>query len=158
MNWKRLAGIGLLLLIVLVAAVYMVLSTYDYNKLKPHLARMVKDATGRQLRLDGNLELALGLVPALVASDAALANASWGSRPEMIKAEKLRLQARLLPLLSRTVELTHVGLEGVEVLLETDAKGRRNWVFKAAAKPEEKDITASVPLKLDLDHIKSCEL
>jgi uncharacterized protein involved in outer membrane biogenesis len=52
------------------------------------------------------------------------------------------------------VELTHIDLVGVEVLLETDAKGRRNWVFKAADQSGQKDVTASEPLKLNLDRIR----
>ena len=158
MHWKRILGIGGLLVISALVVVYGVLATYDYNKFKPRLARMVKDATGRELRLNGDLKLALGLAPALVASDAALSNAPWGSQPNMIKVENLRLQARLLPLLLRTVELTHIGLAGVEVLLETDAKARRNWDFKAAAEPGKKDITASDPLKLAIDHISITNL
>ena len=136
----------------------MVLAAYDYNKLKPHLARMVQEATGRELRLDGDLKLTLGLAPALVANHAALANAPWGSQPTMIKVENLRLQARLLPLLSRTVELTHIGLAGAELLLETDVKEGRNWDFKTAASPGKKDITVTGPLKLDLDHIHIADL
>ncbi len=158
MHRKRIIAIGGFLVISALVVVYVVLATYDYNKFKPRLARMVKDATGRELRLDGELKLALGLAPALVASHAALANAPWGSQPDMIKVENLRLQARLLPLLLRTVELTHISLAGVEVLLETDAKERHNWDFKVAAEPGNKGITASDPLKLALDHISITNL
>ncbi|MDJ0855376.1 MAG: AsmA family protein [Desulfobacterales bacterium] len=158
MHWKKIVGFGVLLIFTALVAVYVVLATYDYNRLKPHLARMVKAATGRELRLDGDLKLTLGLAPVLVANHAVLTNASWGSQPEMIKVENLRLQARLLPLLSRTVELTHIGLAGAELLLETDASKRRNWDFKAAASPEKRDTTASGPLKLDFDHIHIANL
>ena len=158
MHWKKVVGLGVLLIITALVVVYVGLATYDYNKLKPHLVRMVEEATGRELRLDGDLKLTLGLAPALVANHAALTNAPWGSQPEMIKVENLRLQARLLPLLSRTVELTHIGLAGAELLLETDAEKRRNWEFKAAASPGKEDITVSGPLKLDLDHIHIADL
>ena len=47
MRWKWIAAIGALLIIALMAAGYVFLATYDYNKLKPRIARMVKDATGR---------------------------------------------------------------------------------------------------------------
>ena len=158
MDWKKIAGIGVLLIIAVVVAVGVLLTTYDYNRIKPRLARMVQQATGRELHLGGDLELKLGLTPALEVSDAALANAPWGSQPEMLKVENLRLEVRLLPLLSRTVELTHIGLAGVAVLLERDTKGRPNWVFTAADKPGKRDSTVSDALKLDLNHIRITDL
>jgi len=46
MRWKWLAGTVFLLIIALVAAIYVFLYTFDYNKLKPRIARMVENATG----------------------------------------------------------------------------------------------------------------
>jgi len=65
MRWKWVAAIGALLIIALMVAVYVVLDIYDYNKLKPRIARMVKDATGRELNLGGGIDLAIGFSPAL---------------------------------------------------------------------------------------------
>jgi len=95
MRWKWIAAIGALLVIALMAAVYVFLDTYDYNKLKPRIARMVKDATGRELNLGGKIDLAIGLSPSLVVEDLTFANASWGSQPQMIKVEELQAQVRL---------------------------------------------------------------
>jgi uncharacterized protein involved in outer membrane biogenesis len=108
MRWEKFAGIGGLLVIALVATVYVVLITYDYNKLKPLLARMVQGATGRELWLGSDINLSLGLLPSLVAQDVALANAPWGSKPEMISIERLTLQVRLLPLLRRDIEVSQI--------------------------------------------------
>ncbi len=154
MYWKRIIGIGTLLIIALVAGIWLLLATYDYNEIKPRLARMVQDATGRQLHLGGDLNLAFGLPPLLEVSDVALTNVSWGSPRDMIKVDRLRLQVRLLPLLFKNVQLTFIGLAGVEVLLETDAKGRRNWVFTVAVKSGKKIATVSEPVKLELDRIR----
>jgi len=46
-------GIGVLVTVILIAAVNVYLNTYDYDKLKPRVNRMVKDATGRELNLGG---------------------------------------------------------------------------------------------------------
>ena len=42
-------AIAVLVIVILIAAVNVYLDTYDYNKLKPLIARMVEDATGRKL-------------------------------------------------------------------------------------------------------------
>jgi uncharacterized protein involved in outer membrane biogenesis len=127
MRWKWILGICAVLIIASTAAVYVFLATYDYNKLKPHIAQMVKDATGRKLNLGGKVDLTIGFSPALVVTDIAFGNASWGSQPEMITVRRLQAQVRLLPLLKREVKVKNISLAGVEVLLETDSKGRGNW-------------------------------
>jgi len=86
MRWKWVLGIAALLMVALVVTAYLILITYDYNKLKPEIIRAVKDATGRELTLGGDIELAIGLSPSLVVADVMLANAPWGSQPQMMKA------------------------------------------------------------------------
>ena len=127
MRWKWIVGVGIFLIIALMVTVYAVLATYDYNKIKPTVARMVKDATGRELRLGGEIKLVFGVSPSLVVTDVALANVSWGSQPQMITVQKLQAQVRLLPLLKRDVEVKNISLAGIELLLENDPNGKGNW-------------------------------
>jgi len=131
MRWKWVAAIGVLIIVILIAAVYGYLNTYDYNRLKPLVARRVEDATGRKLTLGGEVNLAIGFSPALVVTQVALANVSWGSQPQMIEIDKLQVQVRLLPLLLKNVEVKHIRLAGVKVLLETGPDDRNNWDFFA---------------------------
>jgi uncharacterized protein involved in outer membrane biogenesis len=66
MRWKWIKwalGIFVVLIIALVITVYAVLSSYDFNSLKPKIARAVKDATGRELSLAGDIDLDIGLFP-----------------------------------------------------------------------------------------------
>jgi uncharacterized protein involved in outer membrane biogenesis len=129
MRWKWAIGITALLIVTLVVTAYLILANYDYNKLKPQIAQAVRDATGRELTLGGAVEVAVGLSPSLVVADVMFANAPWASQPQMIKAEELQVEVELLPLLFGDVEFERIALADVEVLLETDASGRRNWEF-----------------------------
>ena len=131
MRWKWIVTIGVLMIVILITAVYVVLKTYDYNKLKPLVAQVVEDATGRKLSLGGEVSLEIGLMPTLVVTNIALANVPWGSQAQMIEIEKLEAQVRLLPLLHKDVVVKEIGLFGVKVLLETDADARANWDFVA---------------------------
>jgi uncharacterized protein involved in outer membrane biogenesis len=153
MRWKWIAAIGALLIIALMAAGYVFLATYDYNKLKPRIARMVKDATGRELNLGGEIDLAIGFSTSLVVEDVTFANAPWGSQPQMIKVEKLQAQVRLLPLLFKDVEVKRIGLAGVDVLLETDPNGQGNWDFITGDSSAGK---AGIfkPKDIEIDHIR----
>jgi uncharacterized protein involved in outer membrane biogenesis len=78
-NWKRALVVAIVLVLVLVSVAWIIIATYDYNKLKPQIAGAFKEATGRNLTLSGNLDLKIGLQPSLVVNGAAVQNASWGS-------------------------------------------------------------------------------
>jgi uncharacterized protein involved in outer membrane biogenesis len=136
----------------LIATAYVILKTYDYNKLNPLVARMVEEATGRKLSLEGKVNLEIGLMPTLVATNIALANVSWGSQPQMIEIEKLQAQVRLLPLLHKDVEVNQIGLFGVKVLLETDANGQENWNF-LAADSDAGSPGARKPVEIDVERV-----
>jgi len=133
MRWKWFVVIGFLTIVILIAAVYVYLNTYDYNKLKPLVARLVEDATGRKLSLGGEINLEIGFAPALVVTDVALANVSWGSQSQMIEVEKLQAQVRLLPLLFKDLDIKYIRLVGVKVLLEKGPDSQGNWDFPAGS-------------------------
>jgi len=153
MRWKWIIGSVAILIIALMVTVYAVLASYDYNKLKPRLAQLVKDATGRELTLGGQVDVAIGFWPALVVTEVTLANASWGSQPQMIKVDKLEAQLRLLPLLLRKVQLKRIGLTGVDVLLETDPNGQGNWDVITSGSPVG-ETGASKPKAIEIDALR----
>jgi uncharacterized protein involved in outer membrane biogenesis len=157
MRWKWIVSVGIALIVALAAAAYLVLKSYDYNKFKPRIARMVTEATGRELTLGGKLGLDFGLSPALVITDGALANTPWASDPKMITARRIEARVRLLPLLFGHVEFKYLTLTGVDVVLELHADGRRNWEFTAlagsAAKTSAKVLHVAVK-DVRVEHLK----
>ncbi|MBL4638422.1 MAG: AsmA family protein, partial [Proteobacteria bacterium] len=143
---KIVAG---LFVVVMIAAVA-VISTVDINQYKPELIEVVEEATGRKLQIGGDLAFALSLVPTVVVEDVQFSNASWGSKPEMLKLSKFEVEVALLPLLSGNIQVNRVILLAPEILLETNKKGMGNWVFSAKktekkTSPSESDASSSVP-------------
>jgi uncharacterized protein involved in outer membrane biogenesis len=153
MRWKWILMIGSILIIALMVTVYVFLATYDYNKLKPRIAKLVEDATGRKLNLSGEVNLDFGFSPVLVVTNVTFANAPWSSQPEMIKIGKLQAQVHLLSLLFRDVEVRKIGLAGVEVLLETDPSGRGNWDLIAGESSDKRE-PSSIPTQIDINNIR----
>lgn len=129
-----LIAIVVLVVAVVVAGVAVILST-DFNQYRPLVAEQVKKATGRDLNLAGDIEVAVSLVPTVAVNDVTFANAPWGSRPEMVTVERLEVEMDLLPLLSGEIRVKRVVLVGADILLETDAQGTPNWVFSAPGAP-----------------------
>lgn len=106
----------------------------DAEALRPRIVAAVESATGRRFTV-GAVGLGLSLTPRIELRDVALANAEGGSRPEMLTARRVAVSARLLPLLSRRVEIARIEVEAPDLLLETDAQGRPNWAFAPREAP-----------------------
>ncbi len=128
-----------------VAAGAAIILSIDFNQYRPLVADQVKAATGRDLRLAGELDVALSLVPTVVVGDVSFANAPWGSRPDMATIKRLEVEMELLPLLSGEIRVKRVVLAGVDILLETDADGTPNWTFEDAG--AQAPATPAVPVE-----------
>ncbi len=114
--------------VIIVAGIVLALS-FDPNSFKPRVIAAVKQATGRDLVLQGPIRLGLSLKPTLVVQGASLSNPSGFSRPQMATLEELDLKLALTPLLSRRVVVDHLVLVKPDILLETNAQGQANWQF-----------------------------
>src|SRR5690606_22817205 len=105
--------IGIVVIVVgLFVTGYAILKSLDLNDYKDVLEAKVEAATGRELTLNGDIELAISLTPRLSISDVTFANAEWGSRPEMVRLERLEAVVDLMPLLSSEVRVNEFVLVG----------------------------------------------
>jgi len=130
---KILAG----LFIVAIIGVAIVISTFDANQYKGEITQAVEDATGRKLDIGGDIGFKISLIPTVVIEDVKFANASWGSKPDMLSLDKFEVQVSLMPLLSGNVQVNRVILLAPEILLETDKKGVGNWVLDSKQTEEK---------------------
>ncbi|PWS35061.1 hypothetical protein DFH01_22325 [Falsiroseomonas bella] len=125
---------------------------------RARLVAEVQRATGREFAVR-DVELGLSLRPTVILRDVALANMPGGSRPQMLTAERVEVQAALLPLLSRRIEIARIELDRPDLLLETTAEGRGNWQFQPAAGPAAPSAPGTPsaparPLALSLDRLQ----
>ena len=130
------------LLVLIVAGVIIVVATFDPNSYKPRIVAAVKQATGRDLVLQGQIHLGLSLQPTLTVQGVSLSNPPGFSRPEMATLQELDLKLALLPLLSRKVEIDRLVLIKPDILLEMNAQGQPNWTFKSQGAPAAAPATA----------------
>jgi len=132
---RTLGRIILLLLILVVGVVGYFVLTFDPEAYKPQIAAAVKQATGRELAIKGKIALALSLTPTIEVTDATLSNPPGYSGPYMASIEKLDMRMALMPLIGRRVEIDRLILTNPHVTLETDVKGRPNWILTPPAGP-----------------------
>jgi AsmA family protein len=126
------------LVVVVVGSAAIAIYSIDFNEYRTTVADQVKQATGRDLKIAGDLKVGISLTPTVAVDDVTFANAAWGSRPEMATVKRFEAEMELLPLISGDIRVKRVVLKGADILLETDAKGQSNWTFGqdgAAAQP-----------------------
>ncbi len=127
---KKLAiGLAVVLALVAIGLVVTAIRLLDPVAWKPELVSRVRQLTGRELRIDGQMSLSLFPRIEFVADDVGLANAPGAEPADMITLDTLRLALRLRPLFSGKVEVESFVLERPTIALQVDAKGRSNWEF-----------------------------
>ncbi|HMA16598.1 MAG: AsmA family protein [Bacteroidota bacterium] len=124
---KKLAVALVVLLVVAAAALLVLPSFWDWNGEKGRMAALVKQHTGRDLEIAGDVSLRLLPTPAFAAEQVTLANIDGGSAPAMVLLDELTVSIALLPLLRGEVLVESVTLVKPDVLLEVLVDGRANW-------------------------------
>ncbi len=132
----RLAAIFLSAIAALLAAAVLYLAFGDLSRHKGRIEAFVAQQTGRSFAIDGALELQVLPSIAVVAERVRLANADWGSQPQMVELGRLSASIGLWSLVSGPIDVRSFEVSDLSVLLETGPEGQGNWVFGAASAPE----------------------
>jgi AsmA protein len=118
------AGAVIVLFVAVLAAVALL---FDPNDYKDEIVAAVNRQTGRQLTLDGDLSLSVFPTLRIAVGSAALSNAQGFGPEPMAKIGSAELRVALLPLLSGSIGIAEARLNGLELNLARDARGRNNW-------------------------------
>lgn len=108
-------------------AVVVATALIDSSQYKRQMIALVKEHTGQELHIDGDLRLRLFPSLRLTASHIRLANPPGFSRSDLARLPWLMVEVKLLPLLAGRVEVGTVDVVGLRLNLERDQHGRGNW-------------------------------
>ncbi|MDX2351625.1 AsmA family protein [Stutzerimonas xanthomarina] len=161
--------LGLLLLIV--ALGFALTHLFDPNDYKDEIRTLARDKAGLELNIAGDIGWSLFPWLGLELHDTTLASVQTPEQP-FADLRMLGLSVRVLPLLSREVEMSDITLNGLNLTLNRDEKGRGNWEGVGrpdtsetppgatppaeAAEPGDDEQTADNakrPLQLDIDSL-----
>lgn len=109
------------------AGIWYAASTVDPVQLTKLLSTSVKAATGRDLKITGPVRLSFFPRISVSAERLSLSNVSWASNSEMLTLEHIDLDIKMLPLLSKRIEVGSVKLAGLKLHLQKNASGKVNW-------------------------------
>ena len=118
------------LIILAFAAVLIVPGFIDWNTYKNDITNQVASLTGRQLTIDGNIEMTVLPAPAITVNDVSFANAAGADVPHMVRLKSLEVRIALGPLLSGDIQVQKVRIVDPVVLLEILPDGQPNWAVE----------------------------
>lgn len=132
--------IAVVVLLVVVAA--LVLPQFiDPNDYKPEISEAVKSQIGRDIDIAGDLNLSVFPWIGVKTGKISLSNAAGFGDAPFAKIDETQVKIKLIPLLSKTVEVKRIVLKGLELNLAKNKQGISNWddlLSKSADKDKEK--------------------
>ena len=91
------------------------------------IERAASAALGREVHIRGSLGLSVYPQIGISLADVSIANARGARHPQMVEVETVVVGAKLMPLLSRRLEITEVVLQNPVIHLEVNRDGASNW-------------------------------
>ena len=120
---KIFAALVLLLIVVSLTLPFII----DPNDYKDEIISRVKQETGRELAIPGDITLSVFPWLGVQLGEVSFGNApGFGDQP-MARINAVDVRVKLLPLLSKQVQIDHITLDGLSLSLQRNAKGRTNW-------------------------------
>jgi AsmA protein len=115
------------------AAIAVLLVTFNPNAYAPQIVAAVEAATGRQLVLGSPIQIALSLTPTIEADDVSLANPPDFADANFLTLQRVEARFALWPLLSHKLDIQRLVLVGPVMTLETNQAGAADWSFAPGA-------------------------
>jgi AsmA protein len=167
----KILGLVILgLLLILVAAGFALTHLFDPNDYKDEIRDLARNKAGLELDIKGDIGWSLFPWLGLELHDTTLASAQTPGQP-FADLRMLGLSVRVMPLLSREVQMSDITVNGLNLTLSRDEQGRGNWEGVGqpagrseqageppkAAEPQteqrEEASSARKPLTLDIDSL-----
>jgi AsmA protein len=121
-----LAIVGLLVLLLVIVAVVLPL-TIDPNDYKEEIQQAVKDETGRELTIGGDIGWTVFPWLGFEVNNITLGNRSGFGDEPMLKIGEASAAVKIMPLFNKQVEIGTVTLKDMTVRLSQKANGENNW-------------------------------
>ena len=121
-----LAVVGVLLALIIVAIIALPL-LFDPNDYKAQINAAIERQIGREVDISGDIGLSVFPWLGLELGRVDVANAEGFGDEPMAQMNAAQISVKLLPLLSRDIEVGTVSLDGLRLRLARNDEGRSNW-------------------------------
>jgi len=111
----KISGITLFL-IVIGALVFLYM--LDLNRYKPRLEQVLSVHAGREVRIDGEIDISPSLTPVITLRRIRMAGTPWAAQKDMVTAEYVQAKVSLPPLLTGAIHVKRFTLYGTRIHLQ----------------------------------------
>ncbi|MDW3095772.1 MAG: AsmA family protein [Gammaproteobacteria bacterium] len=132
-----------ILIVVFVAGAAILVATVDPNDHKDSIISAVKDATGRDLKLDGDIGFSFFPKLGVKLGQAEFSNAKGFGNEPFASVDKVGVSVDLLSLLKMKVQADTIELKGLRVNLQKNKNGKTNWDDLSSNSSNATDASAS---------------
>jgi AsmA protein len=134
---KWLFGLIFVLILLVVAAVIVLPMVVDPNDYKPQIIETAEQRLGRDLAIEQDLSLSVFPWLGIETGGVRVGNAAGFADQPFAEIDRLAVRVKLMPLLSRQVEVDTLELKGLRLNLEKNAQGETNWDDLVARQPAD---------------------
>lgn len=116
---------------ILLVALILMVELIPWNFLKGPITERVEAATGREMKITGDVSVSLLPRPLLSLGGVKLANPDWAEYPQLLAVDYLEVEPSLTSLLRGEVALDQVAITQPVLNLESRKEKPANWVLSA---------------------------
>ena len=140
-KWLVIIAGGIVVLAV--AAVIIIPKVIDVTKYKPVIEQKVAEATGRSFSIGEDIDLSLFPWVGVKLTDLHFGNPAGYDGEDMISIDTFEVRLRVVPLLSKQVEVKTFVMDRPVIVLEKTKSGQANWegIGSKGTKPGKTDET-----------------
>jgi len=126
------------LVVIIIAAILIIPRVVDVQKYKPELEKKIAEVSGRPFSVSDDLRLSVFPWAGISFSDLQLGNVKGFEEKDFLKVKSFEVRIKLLPLLSKDIQVKKFILNEPRIILVKNKDGRVNWELpKKTAQPKK---------------------
>lgn len=149
----RVAGILTAVLLVLLIAAFIWISSFDLNTQTTRIETLASQALARDVKIDGPLQFRLSLFPRITIENVHVANPQWATHPDFLSADKLEIEISFLALLNNELVFENIELMGATINLQRDPEKGSSWDFHRSINQQPSSLLIPDLVELDAHQI-----
>ena len=146
---KRILAIFAVIIALLAALMLFFAITFDANDYKQKITAQVKANTGRELIIQDDISLSFFPWIGIKLGATQLSNPEGFANEPFASIESVAIRIKFMPLLQGQTKIDTVSLEGLQLKLISNKKGKNNWTFSP---PETNETNAHQTNQLNSKH------
>ncbi len=117
--------------------------TLPLESARKEFIKKASELTGSEVRIDGEVRLAISFFPTLVVNKLHIENKPGWSAKDILSVGEVRVQIALLPIFSGQLEFVEISASTIRINLQQTKNGSQNW--QSFITPENKNEEKNLP-------------